>query len=398
MKKVLFVCSLYHPHVGGIETMVTELGKFYLSKGIKVTVLTKKWPNDLLEYENYEGIEIFRIVSAKNDNDFFNVAKWLNENHSSLRADIVHAIGMRKPLPLIGFLLSRLWSVPFLATIAGGEIPNDGDLDTYKIWDEGKEIMEPIINRADFVTCVSTYLCKSLLKVAPNLKKIETMYAGIDVNKIEVIQPHDSKDRYILSLRRLIPSKGVDVLITAFKKISTEFSDIKLIIAGDGPDKDRLVKLVDDLNLQESVLFCGTVDLNEGISLLKSALCTVVPSISEGGGLVNIEAQAAGCPVIASRVGGIPEYVQEGKSGLLFESGNHTDLAEKIRIIINNDGLRSSLICNGKLYAAKFDWSVLGLQYIDFYNKMINVKSDSSIEPWSETVTMMWSILKQNNE
>lgn len=398
MKKVLFICSLYHPHVGGIETMITELGKFYLSKEIKVTVLTKKWPNDLSDYEDYGGIEIFRILSAKDDNDFLNVAHWLSTNHPRLKSDVVHAIGMRKPMPLIGFILSSIWNVPFIATVAGSEIPNEGDQDTDKIWNEGKEIIEPIINRADYVTCVSDYLCSALLRVVPNLKNIETMYAGIDIKKIEDTKLYESNEKYILSLRRLIPSKGIDVLIRAFGKVSNKLSGTKLIIAGDGPDKERLMGIVNDLQLQDRVRFCGTVNLCEGISLLKSALCTVVPSLSEGGGLVNIEAQAAGCPVIASRVGGIPEYVDDERSGLLFESGNHDDLADKILRVVNDEQLRSNLINNGKLFASKFDWSILGLQYIDFYNKMINVKSDSLIKPWSETVSMMWSILNQNNE
>lgn len=398
MKKVLFICSLYHPHVGGIETMITELGKFYLSKGIKVTVLTKKWPNNLSDYEDYGGIEIFRIISPKNDNDFLNTAHWLSINHARLKSDAVHAVGMRKPMPLIGFILSRIWNVPFIATVAGSEIPNDGDLDTDKIWNEGKEIIEPIINRADYVTCVSNYLCGALSHVVPNLKNIETMYAGIDIKKIEDTKPYESNEKYILSLRRLIPSKGIDVLIRAFEKVSNKLPDIKLIIAGDGPDQERLKGIVNDLRLQDRVRFCGTVDLSEGISLLKSALCTVVPSLSEGGGLVNIEAQAARCPVIASRVGGIPEYVDDEKSGLLFRSGDHDDLADKILRVVNDDQLRSVLISNGKQFASKFDWSILGLQYIDFYNKMIKVKSDSSIKPWSETVARMWSILNQNNE
>lgn len=398
MKKVLFICSLYQPHVGGIETMLTELGKFYLSMGIKVTVLTKKWPNDLPDYENYEGIEIFRIISAKDDNDFLNITQWLRDNHLKLKSDIVHAIGMRKPLPLIGFLLSRLWKVPFIATIAGSEIPNEGDLETKKIWNEGKGIIEPVMNRADFVTCVSKYLQNSLLKVVPSLKNVITMYAGIDVKKIEKIKPFYSDYKYILSLRRLIPSKGVDILIKAFDKVFVEIPDLKLMIAGDGSEKDKLNKLVFDLGLQEKVIFCGTVSLEQATALLKSALCTVVPSLSEGGGLVNIEAQAAGCPVVASRVGGIPEYVQDDVSGLLFESGNCDELKDKILDIVNNPNLRAMLIDNGKLYAAKFDWSVLGLQYLAFYNKMLNVKDITPFEPWSDLVAKMWLILTQKHE
>ena len=87
--------------------------------------------------------------------------------------------------------------------------------------------------------------------------------------------------------------------------------------------------------MDEKVIFIGTIKLSRGMSLLKGAKLTVVPSLSEGGGLVNVEAQASGCPVIASRVGGIPEYVKDGESGLLFEPGNYKELAEKISLTMS---------------------------------------------------------------
>lgn len=126
-----------------------------------------------------------------------------------------------------------------------------------------------------------------------------------------------------------------------------------------------------------------------------SAVATVVPSLSEGGGLINVEAQAAGCPVIASRVGGIPEYVKEGVSGILFESGNHEELAEKLSQVISDDGLRCAIIAGGYEHAKSFDWNVLAPQYFDLYLKTINEhKSTASFEPWSDLTRKLWVKLK----
>ena len=111
--------------------------------------------------------------------------------------------------------------------------------------------------------------------------------------------------------------------------------------------------------------------------------------------LVNIEAQAAGCPVIASRVGGIPEYVKDGKSGVLFESGNYKELAKKISQVIDDKRLREKIIKGGYEYAKSFDWNKLAPQYIELYSKNINrYKSSSSFNPWSDLTSDLWNKLK----
>lgn len=192
-----------------------------------------------------------------------------------------------------------------------------------------------------------------------------------------------------------MPSKGIDVLIRAFKEIADEYPRIKLIIAGEGPEEINLKSLSAELSLENRIEFIGTVPLLRAVSLLKGAICTVVPSLSEGGGLVNVEAQAASCPVIASRVGGIPEYVQDGVSGLLFESKNSKDLANKMKMIISNKALRNKLILGGIKHAEKFSWEILGPKYLSLYCKMIDQNKEKSFQPWSALTSQLWLKLKK---
>ena len=395
MKRVLFVCSLYHPHVGGIETMVTELSQFYRGQGVESVVLTKRWPTTLTEEDEHENTKIYRVVSARIETEFSNVIEWAKNNENKIKADIIHVIGVRRPLPLIGLLLSRHWNVPLISTIAGSEIPNTGDSETKAVWNESKEMMEPILRSSSIVTCVSKALENDLRKIVPNLDYVRTIYAGIDTELINSVLCTETEKDYIVSLRRLTPSKGVDILIRAFKDIANEHPQIRLLIAGEGDEEENLKALARDLNLDDKIKFIGTVPLTRAISLLKGAICTVVPSISEGGSLVNIEAQAASCPVVASRVGGIPEYVQDGVSGLLFESKSPKDLADKIKIIISNTPLRNKLIQGGVEYANKFSWGILGPQYLSLYNEMIDVKRIKPFQPWSELTKRLWLELKK---
>lgn len=395
MKRVLFICSLYHPHVGGIETMVTELSQFYRGQGVEPVILTKKWPITLTEEDYYKDTKIYRVVSARTETEFNNIIEWVKNNENKIKADIIHVIGVRRPLPLIGLLLSRHWNVPLVSTIAGSEIPNTADPETETVWNEGKEMIKPVLEVSNIVTCVSKALENDLRKIVPDLNFVKTVYAGIDTELINSVLCTETEKNYIVSLRRLTPSKGIDILIRAFKDIANEYPQVKLLIAGEGTEEYNLKTLARDLNLDDKIKFIGTVSLTRAISLLKGAICTVIPSISEGGSLVNIEAQAASCPVVASRVGGIPEYVQDSVSGLLFESKNLKDLADKVKTIISNAPLRNKLIQGGIEHAKKFSWDILGPQYLALYNKAIDKKQVEPFQPWSNLTKRLWLKLKE---
>lgn len=395
MKKVLFISSLYYPHVGGIETMIVELSQFYQKQGIESVVLTKKWPETLSNKEEYRDTKIYRVKSARTEDEFNNIIEWIKNNEDKIKADIIHAIGIRRPLPLIGLLLSHHWNVPMISTIAGSEIPSTDEPQSDIVWSEGRDIMRPVIELSDVVTCVSKSLAADLLKVIPNTKLLETIYAGVDTQFINSIACTETEKDYIISLRRLVPSKGIDVLIRAFKEIADEYPRIKLIIAGEGPEEINLKSLSAELSLENRIEFIGTIPLLRAVSLLKGAICTVVPSLSEGGGLVNVEAQAASCPVIASRVGGIPEYVEDGVSGLLFESKNSKDLANKMKMIISNKALRNKLILGGIKHAEKFSWEILGPKYLSLYRKMIDQNKEKSFQPWSALTNQLWLKLRK---
>lgn len=388
--KVLFVCSLYYPHAGGIETIIRELSSLYVKKGIEVNVLTKRWPINLPEFEEYEGVKIHRTVSAKTKNEFLSNIEFFKKNNDSLKSDIIHVIGVRRPLPLLAFILSRYWKVPLVISISGGDIPDRLDPQPGRIWSISKEIVEPVIIRADWINTFSKDLVKLTKNTISELSKISLIYAGLDLGKIRKIRKYQSKQPYILSLRRLDPSKGVDITIKAFAKISKKNTNIKLIIVGDGTERKKLESLVEKFKIKNRVKFTGKLSLEKSLSLLKGALLTVVPSISEGGGLINLEAQACRCPLIASRVGGIPEYARENYSALMFKIGDVNELANKIQIIINDKSLRHQLIINGGKYVKKFSWDNILDKYLSGYKNLFTKKINYSFHPWSNMSNELW--------
>ena len=379
--------------------MISEMADFYSRNGVKSVVLTKKWPLDLADYDEHNGMPIFRVKSPKTDEEFYQVICWAKFHQSEIKSDVIHVIGARRPLPLIALLLGRLWGVPIICTVAGGEIPNENDLESERIWEEGKESIPNVLTQADCVTCVSQALTLNLQRLMPNISGIKTLYAGTDFSIINASVSEERERPYILALRRLVYSKGIHILIEAFSLVRADFTDLDLLIAGKGPEEQNLKNLASQKKLGRRILFLGSAPLSRSISLLKSAALTVLPSISEGGGLVNIEAQASGCPVIASRVGGIPEYVSDGKSGLLFKAGDPKDLAEKIKLVLTDRNLRRRLIQGGFEHSKKFDWEVLGPQYIALYEEVISGHNKGKeFYPWSDLSAGLWKQLNNAND
>lgn len=374
--------------------MVTELTCFYRSQGVESVVLTKQWPNNLPATDVYEGVRVYRVPSAKTDAEFEVLISQVLQLEQELKGDVVHVIGLRRPLPLVGLLLARRWQVPLIATVAGGEVPDPNDTATQTVWDESIATVRPVLDQADAITCVSEATRQQLLGALPSVQRTQTIYAGIDLQLIEnAPAATDQPTPYILSLRRLVPSKGIDILISAFTKIAPSHPTLSLVIAGEGPEEVSLKLQALQSGLSDRIHFIGSVSLPHGIGLLKSAICTVVPSRSEGGGLVNVEAQAAGCPVIASRVGGIPEYLHDGDGGLLFESDNIEDLAAMMEQLITDSALRERMSRQGQAFARKFDWNILGRQYLDLYAEILRRQQQPFVAD-SPLSARLWQQLK----
>ena len=136
-------------------------------------------------------------------------------------------------------------------------------------------------------------------------------------------------DPFVISLARLIPAKGVQYLLQAASLLSRSLPSLKVVICGDGPFKGILQELAEKLGLASRVIFTGF--RADALSLVQAADIFVLPSLSEGLPLSVLEAMALGKPVIATRVGGIPEVIDDGKTGWLVPPGNTGALAAALQ-------------------------------------------------------------------
>ena len=145
----------------------------------------------------------------------------------------------------------------------------------------------------------------------------------------------------VVSVLRAI--KGIETLIEAFARVRSHQAGMRLVVVGSGDQRDLLEKRARELGIADACLFQPATE--DVAPWLRAIDVFVLPSLSEALSNALMEAMACGCSVVASRVGGNPELVRPGETGLLFESGNAADLAQQLLTLIADERLRSSLAC-----------------------------------------------------
>ncbi|WP_434655850.1 glycosyltransferase family 4 protein [Thermoanaerobacterium thermosaccharolyticum] len=210
-----------------------------------------------------------------------------------------------------------------------------------------KKLIKLIHKRSDIQVFVSKYLAdKYAYKKGHIIIANENRITEDIIVKIDQIKMRDENTPFkILFIGRLSPEKGIFDLLKAVQKIRDE--NLILTIIGDGILKDKIIDYVNINNLTDKVNIKGYAKWGKQLfDIIKSNHVLILPSYSEGLGLVILEAMSMGVPVIASNVGGIPEIVYNNYNGLLFEPGNIDELVNKIKYLINNEKIRYNLSIN----------------------------------------------------
>ncbi|MBC7119211.1 MAG: glycosyltransferase family 4 protein, partial [Methanobacteriaceae archaeon] len=209
------------------------------------------------------------------------------------------------------------------------------------------------LKKAEKVIVISEKLAEKILKLGIPQDKIMITYNMVDTEtfnpqiKSSFKKEIGTKKPIILFVGNLVPQKGIEYLIKAKKYLK---KDSKLVIVGGGPLLKKLKDITKKENIKD-VLFTGPrTDIN---NIMAAADIIVLPSISEGFPIVLLEAMAMGKPVVATKVGGIPEIVDE-KVGILVEPKNPRRLADAIEKLLSDEKLRKKLGENGLKKAAKF--------------------------------------------
>ncbi|MGJ4940731.1 glycosyltransferase [Bradyrhizobium sp. HKCCYLS1011] len=201
------------------------------------------------------------------------------------------------------------------------------------------------VRRALFVNCIS-HFCRSqamLFSPVDCWDKLMIVHCGVEPDLFELRQ-HTGRGKKLLFVGRLAAAKGLPILLDALAKLD----DVSLEIAGDGPDRLMLIEQARRLGISERVHFLGYQSQAQVRDLLKQADIFVLTSFAEGVPVVLMEAMAAGVPVITTRIAGIPELVEDGKSGLLISPGDAGATAAAIHQLVEDPSLRTRLATAGR--------------------------------------------------
>ena len=171
---------------------------------------------------------------------------------------------------------------------------------------------------------------------------------------------------------RLKKYKSADHLLKAFMIVKEKIPELQLVIIGEGDYRKNLESLSRELGISSDVRFTGFVDENEKVRLLQQVWFMVNTSSKEGWGLTVVESNACGTTVLGSNVPGLRDAIKDGETGLLYEYGNITELAEKISLLLNDTVLRERLAKNALAFSRTFDWNVVAEHVVKLLEKRIN--------------------------
>jgi len=374
-KTILILSCFYTPFEGGAERYVKEITQ-RLKEKYNFLILTSWLSRKTPKKEIKDEIEIFRLGLG------FQFDKYLYPILAPFKSffishDILHAV--LESYAGLALLIYKIFNkkTPTLLTLQTGRVSIPYFL------------FKKIHQVPDKIQAISNTLAERAKKFGA--KNVEVVPNGVTLNKFKIRNSKFKmkgklglKDQFvIMTIARLEKVKGIEYLIEAMEILNSKFKiqpqpisnglgqNSKLFIIGDGSERKKLENLVENLNLQEKVKFFGQI-LNEKIpEFLASANCFVLPSVSEGFGIVILEAMAAGVPVIATNVGGIPDIIENGKNGILVEPKNPEAIVKAIIKIFSDSQFAQKLVQNANANLTRYDWDNIAQKINLIYQELL---------------------------
>lgn len=371
--KIAIVC---YPTFGGSGVVATELGIALAEHGHEIHFITYKQPVRLQLLHNnvhYHEVSVpsyplfhYQPYELALSSKLVNMAK-LHE------IEIVH-VHYAIPHAYAGYMAKQMLAqegifIPMVTTLHGTDITLVGSHPFYK------PAVTFSINNSDAVTSVSQSLKDDTLRLFNIKKEIEVVPNFIDTKKYENLYSNcereliaSNNEKIITHISNIRKVKRVDDVIEIFDRIQKELP-AKLVIVGDGPEKESLENLCKKKGIDEKVLFVG--NSHEVDKILCFSDLFILPSEHESFGLVALEAMVCGVPVISSNAGGLPEVNIHGESGYLSNVGNVDEMAKNaLKILVNSD-THQMFKRKAKENAQRFETKLIVPIYEEIYKKSL---------------------------
>jgi glycosyltransferase involved in cell wall biosynthesis len=219
-----------------------------------------------------------------------------------------------------------------------------------ELWDVQRHRLPQKVRSARFVVCISDFTRSQLMAHVgeANWQKLYVVHCGIDPDASVRRTPY-AESGLILSVGRLVPDKGFPILLEAFRRLVDDGVDARLVLAGSGPQEDDLKATAAKLDVGDRVTFTGAVGEDEVRDLYERASVFCSSSFAEGIPVVLLEAMALEVPVVATRIAGVPELVQDGVTGCLVTPGRADELAAALSNLLRDPAARDTMRRAGRM-------------------------------------------------
>ena len=373
--KIAIVC---YPTFGGSGVVATELGLELARRGHEIHFITYSQPvrlallNPNVHYHevNVPEYPLFHFQPYE-----LALSSKLVDMVKLHKIELLH-VHYAIPHAYAGYMAKQMLkdegiNLPMITTLHGTDITLVGSHPFYK------SAVTFSINKSDFVTSVSQSLKDDTLKLFNIKNEIQVIpnFIELDKHEVEAVTScrrsvmANEKERIVTHISNFRKVKRIPDIIKIFYKIQQEIP-AKLMMVGDGPEKEKAEYLCQELGILDKVIFFG--NSNEIDKILSYTDLFLLPSETESFGLAALEAMAWSVPVISSNSGGLPEVNFDGISGYLSEVGNTDEMAENAVKILRDDCVLAEFKKNALSVAKKFDIKNILPLYEDLYQKAIN--------------------------
>lgn len=318
-------------NLGGAERRVTDAVNG-ADPGIAVGLACLQARGRLLQELQRRDLSVFDLEASTNE-EMFRVIERLASILRFFRPDIVHTHLVQASF--VGRLAAHAVAVPVSLTTQHHAFHSKEDTLLYRLERSTWHLSRGFI--------ASSHAIKSYLRKSGYRGRVRVIHTGIaKANGGQAGWRSPARSPLVLAVGQMRdPQKGHDILIKSIGAVATEFPEIGLRIVGDGPEKAGLEALADREGLATKVSLPGECD--DVRKQMESCTVFVLASRWEGLGRVLLEAMAAGCPIVATRVEGVPEVITDGHNGLLVPPGDSDSLARAVLRLLRDEKLRSSL-------------------------------------------------------
>lgn len=365
--RVLFWSDWFLPHIGGVETFSARLLPALVSRGHEVTVVAGHHQPGFPDQVDYGGVTVRRfwfhqILAAASVEGVAEAIAGVARLKGLVAPDLIH-LNTLGPSVIFHLASSARRPVPVLLTMHSPVQEDATNDDT---------LYRRALRSADFVNCNSRAVRADLCRLLPEMgSRSAVTYYGMDPPALEAA-PRPLSIPRVLAYGRLVEDKGFDLAIRAFALVVRTLPAARLVLAGDGPARPELERLAGECGVSDSVDFVGAVRPEDVPALINTASLVVVPSRwAEPFGLVALEAALMARPVVAARVGGLAEAVEDGATGILVDPEDFVALARSILHLLRDSAAADRMGWAGQARARRrFGWKRCVDDYEHLYQRI----------------------------